>query len=269
MIRIFQLPQEHNQILPLYVTFAGAEHLQEPIQRPTGLPFFQWFFCTKGRGEVILNHERMILSKGQGALIYPNTFHAYRGLTQDWTLDFLGFTGKAAMEILKVLQMDNSRLCGIRNPVEFSEQIRAIIQLESTGQSEMSLMLSQRCYTFLTNLSQSMNQVNEIAGYYENPIVEAIALYLETHFAEPFSLDQLADEMSMTKEYLCHLFSKEMKQTIVQFLTSIRIGRARVLLLQHPEKNVFEIGKMCGYENSSYFGKVFKRYVGTSPDRYR
>ena len=51
----------------------------------------------------------------------------------------------------------------------------------------------------------------------------------------------------------------------MQYLTEIRIGHARHLLTLHPEKKVLEIGKMCGFESPSYFGKTFKKEVGITP----
>ena len=60
---------------------------------------------------------------------------------------------------------------------------------------------------------------------------------------------------------------KEMGLTIMQYLTEIRIGHARHLLTLHPEKKVLEIGKMCGFESPSYFGKIFKKEVGMTPEK--
>ena len=52
-------------------------------------------------------------------------------------------------------------------------------------------------------------------------------------------------------------------------LTYIRIGHARILLKQHPEKRIAEIAELCGYRDAGYFGKVFQKVNGETPDQYR
>ena len=89
--------------------------------------------------------------------------------------------------------------------------------------------------------------------------------YLEARYREPISLDTLANEVHLTRDYLCALFKKEMGHTILQRLTLIRIGWARLYLEQYPDKKAYEIGKMCGFESPSYFGKRFREAVGMTP----
>ena len=93
--------------------------------------------------------------------------------------------------------------------------------------------------------------------------------WLEENYARPISLDELAKAVNLTKDYMCALFKKITGETIIQCLTSIRIGHARQLLIQYPDKNVIEIAHMCGFDSPSYFGKIFKQLIGMTPERYR
>ena len=49
----------------------------------------------------------------------------------------------------------------------------------------------------------------------------------------------------------------------------IRISRAKIMLVQYPERKVAEIARRCGFESPSYFGMLFKRETGKTPDQYR
>lgn len=60
-----------------------------------------------------------------------------------------------------------------------------------------------------------------------------------------------------------------MQQTIMHYLLTIRISRAREFLIRFPDKKVLEIAKMCGFESPSYFGKKFKLETGMTPDTFR
>ena len=66
-----------------------------------------------------------------------------------------------------------------------------------------------------------------------------------------------------------NLFKQEMGQSIMSFLQNIRIGHAKMLLRKFPEKDACTIGKICGFNSASYFGKVFKKVTGLTPGMYR
>ena len=93
--------------------------------------------------------------------------------------------------------------------------------------------------------------------------------YLDNNYMNPISLDSLAENIQISKEYACALFKKEMKQTISHHLTDLRLSHAAIFLTQYPQKKVSEIGNMCGFDNSSYFCMVFKKMYGVTPAQYR
>jgi len=100
-------------------------------------------------------------------------------------------------------------------------------------------------------------------------LITAVIFYMEQHYGRDISLDELAELVGLSKEYLCTLFKKTMKQTVMQYLLTIRISQARTLLIRFPEKKVQEIAKLCGFESPSYFGKKFKQETGMTPDAFR
>ena len=101
----------------------------------------------------------------------------------------------------------------------------------------------------------------------DNRLVAEVLLYLEEHYAEDISLADLSAHTGKTPEYLCAAFRKETGDTIMRHLTEIRIGRARQLLLENPDLPVYVIGQRCGFRSPSYFGKVFRDYTGTTPQK--
>ncbi|KGM46093.1 hypothetical protein NP83_02170, partial [Neobacillus niacini] len=68
--------------------------------------------------------------------------------------------------------------------------------------------------------------------------------------------------------YFSRLFKKEVGETFVEYVTKMKINRAKELL----EQTTDSVGKICerlGYDNQSYFIKIFKNYVGVTPIEYR
>lgn len=88
-------------------------------------------------------------------------------------------------------------------------------------------------------------------------------------YHKKISLDELANLVNLSKDYLCVLFKKATHHTIIDYLIKIRMGHACNLLMQYPEKTAAEVGKMCGFSSPSYFDKIFKKMYGVAPNVYR
>lgn len=269
MLFSIQYPRTRQSALPVRLMLLGISHLQEPVQRPDGLSLYQWFYCAGGKGEFIIDHQKIILKKGQGLLICPKIPHEYHGLTPEWTQHIFGFGGPACPDILQALRMHESGAYHFSDTDIFPKHIQNLYQLYKRDFKNKTQELSKECYSFLLDLSGCIHRIHTAVPASENETIRQIAAYLEEHYERAISLDDLAEQVQLSKEYMCTLFKRTMKQTIIQHLTCIRINHARILLGQYPEKRVLEIAKMCGFESPSYFGMIFKREMGMTPENYR
>ena len=258
-----------TESLPVGLRLFGVSHLQPPVKRPDGVPYFQWFYCIKGQGELVLNRQRFLIRPEQGFLICPNDPHSYQAVTDDWTLHIFGFDGSLCGELLKTLQMHASGAYQFTDGDLFVHHIETLASLYNTHGCRNAVDFSKECYSFLLDISHSITRSRAAGNAVENELTDTLTSYLERHFASPVTLEELARIVNLSPDYMCAQFKKEMGLTIMQYLTEIRIGHARHLLTLHPEKKVLEIGKMCGFESPSYFGKIFKKEVGMTPERYR
>lgn len=92
--------------------------------------------------------------------------------------------------------------------------------------------------------------------------------YIQEHFAENLTVNVLAEHYGMSPNYFSSMFKKEMSRSAVNYITELRINQARELLC-HSELSVVDISKKVGYEDSQYFFRVFKKYLGMTPLQYR
>ena len=99
-------------------------------------------------------------------------------------------------------------------------------------------------------------------------LVRRAMAYVHEHYTEPLTRDDLAQHLSMNSDYLTHCFRTEVGMTPITYLNRYRVNKARVLLAE-SDMNVTEIAMAVGFSDSSYFGRVFRRQVGVSPDAYR
>ncbi|MCY9660919.1 response regulator [Paenibacillus chondroitinus] len=99
-------------------------------------------------------------------------------------------------------------------------------------------------------------------------VIERIHALIEQRYAENLQIGDIAKEVYLSSTYMCLLFKQETGETINEFLTKVRIEKAKELL-SDPRNKFYEVCFMVGYSDPSYFSKLFKKYVGLTPSAYR
>lgn len=102
----------------------------------------------------------------------------------------------------------------------------------------------------------------------EKNSIHLIEAYLRQNYQEDINLQKIADRFFLSKEYISRKFKQEYNKTITDYLTKIRIEKAKELL-ENPHLKIYEIAYNVGYQNEKYFSKVFKKFVGVTPNEYR
>lgn len=99
-------------------------------------------------------------------------------------------------------------------------------------------------------------------------VVDQVKGYVETHYADKWSLQDVADHVAMSRSYLAILFKEETGMTIWTYCINVRMRKARDLLLTTTLKS-YEVADRVGYENSIHFSRIFKQYHGINPTEYK
>ena len=92
--------------------------------------------------------------------------------------------------------------------------------------------------------------------------------YIREHFNEEIVINDLAARLDMSPSYFSSTFKKEVGQSTMQYITGLRMERAREYL-DSTDLSVAVIAKNVGYEDSQYFFRVFKKTTGMNPLQYR
>ncbi len=121
-------------------------------------------------------------------------------------------------------------------------------------------------------LRQGMDQsINIISPYHKKKndiLLKNILSYLEKNFYKNISRESLAEHFAISVSHLSHLLSEKTGRTFVEILNQYRSDRAAQLLVM-TDLSLIEIALECGFQDQSYFGKVFRRHYGLSPARFR
>lgn len=118
-------------------------------------------------------------------------------------------------------------------------------------------------------LKKAVEVRDEVSGRRYSDIIETAKRQIEKmYMTEEISLNTVSASVGMSPSYFSSVFRKEMGLTFVEYLTQIRMDKAKELLMCSPMKTS-EIGYEVGYKDPHYFSYIFKKNQGCSPKEYR
>jgi AraC-like DNA-binding protein/mannose-6-phosphate isomerase-like protein (cupin superfamily) len=97
--------------------------------------------------------------------------------------------------------------------------------------------------------------------------LKQVMALIESEYADKLTLPRLAEAAGLTPHYFCHFFQEATQQTPVAYLNAYRIEVARFHLAQ-GEQSVTEIAYACGFNDLSYFSRIFRKHTGMTPKQY-
>lgn len=100
-------------------------------------------------------------------------------------------------------------------------------------------------------------------------LVNDIKLYIENHYNEDLTLDQIADSFYISSATLSRIFKEFIGDTPINFLINHRLDKAKTLIIENPDLTIKEIAETVGYQDPLYFSKLFKKHYGESPTFFR
>lgn len=99
-------------------------------------------------------------------------------------------------------------------------------------------------------------------------VIQKALRYINMHYTEKITLDDVAGAVFLSPAYFSKIFNEEMKTSFTGYLNRLRIEKSKTLL-RNTDIPLVDLAGLIGYEDQSYFTKVFKKMVGVSPGRYR
>jgi YesN/AraC family two-component response regulator len=119
----------------------------------------------------------------------------------------------------------------------------------------------------LEHIDTTLEHNRKLSSETQRLVRQAMA-YVHEHYADPISRSDLARHVALSDDYLTFCFRKELGVTPIAYLHRYRVNQAKQLLTQ-TSKSITEIALEVGFSDSSYFGRIFQREVGVSPQAYR
>lgn len=227
------------------------------------------FYIVGGKGQFLIRDRVYPVNANNLVIINPNVIHTEVSLNaQPLEYIVLGIEG---------LTLDNRgdsdgefSILDHYESAEISGCLRNILremELKNTGyedvcQAYMEILVIR----LMRNTALAASEgVQPLAG---NRQCAAVLRYIDRHFKETLTLDQLAEEAHMNKFYLSHVFKQEYGISPINYMISRRIEESKYLLAE-TDLSVSRIAQLLGFSSLSYFSQVFRRSQSVSPMEYR
>jgi len=236
-----------------------------------------WEFHFIRHGHLTLEFQQGSFSAGPGdiVLIPRNTSHRDKfNPGQDYEVFMASFAWPGAEEEFQkclpgavIHDLSDDQRCKFR-------QYCDALYLDTLRESEYDQLLSRTIFhTLLLSILKAVseNRSQALEGL-QTPsfakkkiwLIQEVKHYIQRNFQKQITLEDLALALGISQYHLSRVFNAESGFSLPEYLTMVRMENAKILLGE-GQKNVSQVAYAVGYEDSSYFAKVFRKYFGCRP----
>ena len=253
-IRIYT--DEQLNLFPIYIMTINLNHKQEYVKRENGYKDDQLFLVSSGSGILNINNETYLLSENDLFYIAANTPHEYYGTDESFTTTFLSFSGNGFEAIKKYYSLSEYGVYKNKNRGSFETSVKKLY--DSTNSTMDMPLLCALTFSTVTAF------FDDVCKKEYSPI-ETVYSYLEMNFSSLITLEDALSVFPYSKAKLCRDFKAAYNCSIFEKLTEIRLAHADIMLKNNPHLKLKNISVACGFNDVSYFCKMYKKYYSHSP----
>ncbi|MBQ9119907.1 MAG: AraC family transcriptional regulator [Lachnospiraceae bacterium] len=254
--------------LPLFNVSIGVNEYQYHVVRPEGYWYDQFIYSAHGTGMLIVDGKSTKITPNTVFFLPRNTPHEYYSLTADWDTRWLTPAGFALDTLLAQLGFHGVTLMTVRDISTLDAILERMRGLLFSNRVSGNYYASAYVYEFIMELHrlthESSQKTNTSSSTRLLPIIE----YIDLHFADTITLEDLSAIIQVTPQHLCRLFRDNLGMRPLEYISQKRV-RAAQDYLASSELSIAEIATHCGYDNMNYFYRMFRKYTGITPGAYR
>lgn len=215
---------------------------------------------------------------------YPEPGISYERSVIEFSSEWLRpiLTNLNVPELLDPFNQLSNTLFHIRDKEKSAEMKELIKKMAKTVQTsnqenkmenrlkngELTTMLVQLLFKIF-DLSKQELQNNAHVESDKSIHVKKMIEWIDGNFCNPITLDDIAHHLNISKYYMSRIFKDVTGYTIMQYIMSCRINRAKYLLEIQPDKSILEVSLESGFEDSSHFSRFFRKQMKLTPTEYR
>ena len=267
--RVIQTPSPIARSTFFYVQETGYLKLRESHRASRkNLDSYLVVLVLSGSGTLMYENKIFSLQKGSCFFIDCMTPYYHQSNPDDpWELIWVHFHGSSTREYYRFF---SSLSMPVLTPVSFTElreKFNNLLSVNKESNLSAEITSSRLIVDILSILMHEITSPKETASPHKTNL-ENVRSYLDEHYTDKFSLDEIAEEFFISKYYLCREFKTLYGITLNQYVIAKRITLAKKLL-RFSTYTLEEIATECGFYDASYFNKQFKKSEGISASDFR
>lgn len=229
-------------------------------------PSYELFIVIKGSTTMLVDDKLVYAKEKDIVLLKPNVIHKNIGkkLHDRYSIHFTNayLLSCFSDSLVKSLTMPFENHKVTVTPCIFDQILNLLIHIKNNP-----LYASIHTAEIMALLADKQNlQTTELNT--PSKTADHILEYIRKNYADISGLNDIADGVHISKQYLCQVFKKETGATVSEYLNSIRINNA-CELLRHGKHTITQTAMLCGYNSTAYFCRMFKNVMHITPKEYQ
>ncbi len=261
---------------PLIVASCGtyrlSAHPKLPTYRPRGRLDYQIIYIVSGRAYFHFDNpeQETIVTAGNIVLFRPKEFQKYEYYGIDKTeVYWIHFTGNDVKNILRKYGFsDDKRVFSVGTSLEYERVFKRIILELQRCQEDYDEMLTLLLRHLLIIFHRKLINTHIAKNEYLDYEMDIAVSYFNENYNRDIHIENYAAARGMSVSWFIRNFKKYTGTTPMQFITSIRITNAQ-MLLETTNYAINEISRIVGYDNPLYFSRLFRKLKGCPPSHCR
>jgi len=219
-------------------------------------------------------YEKFLASVKNGDQMSPEErmYAALKGNCAEFEKDYTDSIFQDALLLLEFNWHNRNVVYYSLTEQEFAVAVRLCQRLKAELDSQPDnfwvLRVRQLMFSLLFTATADFNRDSRQDDIYKDPLVAKVARYMWVNIGTDITLNDILKAFSVNKNTLNDAFNKEKSMSCMTYLEQLRMKYANKLL-QFTDHSVSEISNICGYRDTNYFSKVFKKHTGMTASEYQ
>ncbi|UOQ44116.1 AraC family transcriptional regulator [Halobacillus salinarum] len=257
----------HSSIISLY----ESQHNEKDRVNSHDHQTHQILYALEGHGTCTLDNKTFGIERDSFIIIPPFTEHSITAQSK-MTVLVLEFDACELSEdvqsqlIPEVFQRSVVKKVSMFDSSDLRQLLRKMLYEQSHGDRLWQLALKVYMSELLFTIARAAHDFTQADT--NSLRAERLRNYIDSRYFEIKNAEDIADRMGMSKRYIQSIFKEQYELTPMQYLTEVRLGLVKRLLVE-TEKDIVSICFEAGFESLSTFYRLFKKQVGVPPNMYR
>lgn len=289
---VFMPTRNENVDFPVTAYFSDLSRMYSGVIRWHWHEEIEIIIINSGQCNVMIDNITIPLNAGQGIMINQNVLHSIRPINDEqctfYSLIFLpifllGYSATyySSLYLTPILSSSDLKYITLEESVDWQEELIAhlnnAIAANLTRKFGYELITKAELCLFWAGILEHYASENtaKSKNISENSLdsirVKQALMFIEEHHMEPISLLEIADSIHVSKSECCRCFKRTLRMTPIEYVMRYRIFEATRKIKRGDEesKSMSTLAMSVGFNNASYFNKLFKKYLNCTPSQYK